>query len=106
MATRAELAREEEERKRSAAKRRAAAKAAKARAAKAPPAREKTHKETKATYAVEPPHEGKPSRKSTRKSANRSKSDTNFNLRESLQKGSPEARARRSRAKAVRTRGS
>jgi hypothetical protein len=60
----------------------------------------------KATYAPEPPHEGRPSRKSTRKSAHRVKPDSSFSLRESLQKGSPESRARRARAKSVRARGS
>lgn len=56
--------------------------------------RAKKHAGRKASYALEPPREGRPSRKSTRKSANRSKPDTNLNLRETRQKTSPEARAR------------
>lgn len=66
----------------------------------------KKRTERKATYAIEAPREGRPSRKSTRKSANRSKPDTNFNLREQQQKGSPEARFRKSRARTSRVRGS
>jgi len=61
----------------------------------------------KATYALESPAaDGRRSRKSTRGSANRAKPDTNFNLRESLVKGSPEARFRKARAKKTRVRGS
>jgi hypothetical protein len=60
-----------------------------------------------AAYAFESPAaDGRRSRKSTRSSANRSKPDTNFNLRESLVKGSPEARFRKARAKNTRVRGS
>jgi hypothetical protein len=62
--------------------------------------RSKKHAEKKATYALEESTAGaKPSRKSTRKSANRAKPDTNLTLRESLQKGSPEARYRKTSAK-------
>lgn len=62
---------------------------------------------SKAAYAFESPAaDGRRSRKSTRGSANRSKPDTNFNLRESLVKGSPEARFRKARAKNTRVRGS
>jgi hypothetical protein len=57
--------------------------------------RSKKHAEKKATYALEAPTEGRPSRKSTRKSANRAKPDTNLHLRDTRQKTSPEARARR-----------
>ena len=60
--------------------------------------RSKVHADKKATYALEPATSGRPSRKSTRKSANRSKPDTAFNLTEQLKKGSPEARFRRARA--------
>ncbi len=59
----------------------------------------------KATHAIEPDRKGRPSRESTRKSANRAKPDTNFNLREQRQKGSPEARFRRAAARAGRVRG-
>jgi hypothetical protein len=56
----------------------------------------------KATYAKEPaPAKGKrPSRKSTRASANRAKADTNLNLRSERAKSSPKARASASKAKA------
>jgi hypothetical protein len=67
--------------------------------------RSKKHAERKATHALEPDREGRPSRESTRKSANRAKPDTNLNLREELQKGSPEARFRRANAGAGRVRG-
>jgi hypothetical protein len=63
---------------------------------------DKKHAAKKATYALEDTANGRVSRKSTRKSANRAKSDTNFNLRENLQKGSPTARFRKASA---RTRG-
>ena len=76
----------------------------------APPAkrtRAKKHAEKKASYALETGDGGsRPSRKSTRKSANRSKPDANLNLREALQKGSPEARFRKERARRTRVRAS
>lgn len=55
----------------------------------------------KATYEKEPaPPKGKrPSRKSTRAGANRSKPDTNLNLRSERAKSSPKARARAAKAK-------
>ena len=60
---------------------------------------------SKAAYALESPAaDGRHSRKSTRGSANRLKTDTNLNLRESLVKGSPEARFRKARAKSSRVR--
>jgi hypothetical protein len=50
----------------------------------------------KATYALERrTANARPSRKSTRKSANRSKPDTNFELRRERKTNSPEARHRR-----------
>jgi hypothetical protein len=67
--------------------------------------RSKKHAERKATHALEPDREGRPSRESSRKSANRAKPDTNFNLREELQKGSPETRFRKADAGAGRVRG-
>ena len=64
------------------------------------------HVGKKATYAEEPKREhGPPSRKSSRKSANRSKPDSNLNLREEMQKGSPESTFRKTRAKRSRVRG-
>jgi hypothetical protein len=108
MATRSEKAHEEAVREAAEKKRKVAARkaAAKKAAKKAPAKPKKTHKQSKAVYAAEPPHEGRPSRRSTRKTVNRSKPDTGFTARESMQKGSPEARARRAKAKGVRARGS
>ncbi len=62
----------------------------------------------KASYAIEESKVGtRPARKSTRKSANRSKPDTNLNLREGRAKGSPEAKHDKAKAtsKAGRVRG-
>jgi hypothetical protein len=60
-----------------------------------------------ASYALElPAADGRRSRKSTRGSANRAKADTNFNLREAMVKGSPEARFRKAKAKRTRVRSS
>ena len=55
----------------------------------------------KATYALEPhAPRTRPSRKSTRSSANRSKPDANFQLREERRTRSPKARAtKRKRAR-------
>lgn len=61
----------------------------------------------KATYAQEAPAKtGKVSRKSTRKSANRSKPDTNLTLRQERRTRSPTTRARRATARKSRVRGS
>jgi hypothetical protein len=69
--------------------------------------REKAHSAKKATYALEQTASGaRPSRKSTRKSANRAKPDASFNRVEEQRKGSPESRYRKARARASRTRGS
>jgi hypothetical protein len=58
-----------------------------------------------ATYALEAPGPtGRPSRKSTRKSANRAKPDTSFNRTEQLKKGSPETRFRKTKARSARPR--
>lgn len=68
--------------------------------------RDKKHAARKATYALELSAPATtPSRKSTRKSANRSKPDTGFNLREMLLKGSPEARFARTAAQRTTMRG-
>src|SRR5262245_57701035 len=57
------------------------------------------HAAHKATHALEPRSKaGRASRKSTRSSANHAKSDTQFNLKEAIVKGSPEARYRRAAA--------
>jgi hypothetical protein len=65
------------------------------------------HARKKATYALEIAEKGQRStRKSTRKSANRSKPDATFNILESFVKGSPEARFRRARAQSKRVGGS
>ena len=105
MATKAERVREEDQRANGQAK---AAKAKKSAAAKrAPPrARAKGRTAGKATYAYEPPRPGKPSRKSTRKSANRAKPDVGLTATESTKKDSPEARFRKARDGATRVRGS
>ena len=62
--------------------------------------RAKKHAGRKATYALEDVTSAKPSRKSTRKSANRAKPDANLNARETLRKGSPESRFRKAHARA------
>ena len=67
--------------------------------------RRKKRSARKATYALEAPREGRPSRKSSRKSANRSKPDSALNITESVRKGSPEERYRRARARTLRPRG-
>jgi hypothetical protein len=103
MATKAERAREEDERAKGQAK---TAKAKKTAAKKAAPARAKGRTAGKATYAYEPPRPGKPSRKSSRKSANRAKPDVGLTATESTKKGSPEARFRKARDGATRVRGS
>jgi hypothetical protein len=72
----------------------------------APPgsrSRASKHAARKATYALET--SPRRSRKSTRKSANRAKPDTAFNVREEMTKGSPEMRAAKARARATRPRG-
>ena len=91
--------RRESEKKRKKAQRKADAQKARARA-------KKGHTETKATYALEPTADGKrPSRKSTRKSANHAKSDAALTRTEQQRKGSSDAAFRRSRARAARPRG-
>jgi len=105
MATRAEQFRTEEQRR---SKRKAARSASmKNKPKKASRPKRPGAAPRHASYAFEPPAaDGRRSRKSTRGSANRAKPDTNFNLRESLVKGSPEARFRKARAKNTRVRGS
>jgi hypothetical protein len=104
MATKAEEFHAEEER--------AAQKKNRKRAPKRGPVKKKqTHAEgrvaEKATYALEKTAEGKrPSRKSSRKSANRSKADASFNITEERKKTSSDARFRKDRAAKTRVRGS
>jgi len=103
MATRAEQARAETQREESKKKR---AKKARKKAATPPPKKRVTRTAAKATVAVEERGEKRPSRKSTRGSANRLKSDTNLVLREERAKTSPENRYRKQRARSSRVRGS
>jgi hypothetical protein len=73
---------------------------------KRPASHESAHAARKATYAFEAHEEHKrPSRKSSRKGANRLKADLAFNLREEMTKGSPEARHAKAAAQARRVRG-
>jgi len=68
---------------------------------------EKHHADVKATHAFEATAPGKrPSRKSTRGSANRAKPDAALNINEENRKGAPEQRARRARVKGTTVRGS
>ncbi len=100
MATRAERFRSDSERT-GRGGRRAAKKAT-----KRPAAHPGTHTASKVTYAREIHGTARPSRKSSRASANRAKPDTNFNLREEMVKGSAKSRSQRARARRVRVRGS
>ena len=69
--------------------------------------RESAHAASKATHALEETAPGeRPSRESTRGSANRAKADAALNITEETRKGSPENRARQRRAKETRVRGS
>jgi hypothetical protein len=94
MATRSEEYRSNEQRSGRAKKKTAK------KATGTPRSRAKKHAGRKATYALEDTGSAKPSRKSTRKSANRAKPDASLNVRETLQKGSPESRFRRAKAQA------
>jgi hypothetical protein len=67
---------------------------------------DKGHAGAKATRALEPARAGRPSRESTRKSANRAKSDAALNVTEETRKGAPPALARKARARRSRVRGS
>ena len=84
-------------------KRRKEAEAKKAKSAKAA---KKGRTETKATRAKETTEDGKrPSRKSTRKSANRSKADAALNGMEQLKKGSADSRFRKEQTRQKKVRG-
>jgi hypothetical protein len=68
--------------------------------------RASVHAASKATHAIEETSRGaRPSRESTRASANRGRPDVAMNLKEEKTRGSPENRARRSRAQSVKVRG-
>lgn len=106
MSTRAEKERADEQRHGETPAARKRAKARRTRAEKFGAAHPTARAGKKASYALErPSREGRASRKSTRAAANRMKADTNLNLREERQKGSPESRFRRSRVKAQRVKG-
>ncbi len=105
MATRAEQARSEEQRKHGTG--RSKPRVSRRKPKKAAWSHDKAHAASKATHALEDTAPGKrPSRESTRGSANRDKADTAFNLTEQTRKGSPENRARKARARVVKVRGS
>jgi hypothetical protein len=65
---------------------------------------DKAHAGRKATHALEV-SQGRPSRESTRGSANRSKADAAMNITEEVRKGAPTAVARRSQVSTTRVRG-
>ena len=104
MATRAEQAHADAQRTSKAGRRAAAKSKSKSGPAAAP---RRGRSASKATVARESPGpDGRTSRKSTRKSANHMKSTSTVEIREGIQKGSPEAKARRARARTSRVRGS
>jgi hypothetical protein len=65
----------------------------------------KRHAETKATHALEVTTSGRPSRKSTRASANRAKPDAPMELTNEYQKVAPRAVARQAQVERERVRG-
>lgn len=104
MATRADQYRSRQERTNGAARRKGRVAIKKPK--KATWAHDKAHAASKATHALEPTSPGKrPTRKSTRKSANRAKGDAAFNITEQVKKGAPSVRARNARARDARVRG-
>lgn len=106
MATRAQQFRANDQRKQSA-KAKPTRSASSTRSPRPDASQRTEHARKKATHALEITPPGKrPTRESTRGSANRMKPDTAFNLTESKVKGSPEARFRKARAAALRVRGS
>ncbi len=68
--------------------------------------REKHRAGTKATHALEVVVAGRPSRKSTRASANRAKPDAPRDVTEETRKGAPQMLAAKAQAQARRVRGS
>ncbi len=104
MATKAEQTRAEAEKKGPNPKK--AKKAAQKKTAKKAGASTNKKAGKKATFAKETTAPGKrPSRKSTRSSANRSKPDTNLTLRSERAKRAPENAAATAKARATRPRG-
>ena len=104
MATKAEQARSETERTHGKGPHKSHV--SKKKPKKAAWSHEKAHAASKATHALEETAPGKrPSRESTRGSANRAKPDSAFNLTEQAKKGSPTNRARKSRASVAKVRG-
>ncbi len=100
MATRAEQFRSEQE------KRGRPSRTSKRQPKKAAWKRTSTHAASKATHAFEQsPRGSRPSRESTRGSANRAKADSARNVTEQTTKGSPRNVAQRSRAKRAKVRG-
>ena len=105
MATRAEQFHADEQRTGKSAERKRAART-KPGVPASKRSRSKVHAAKKAAYALELPANAKrPSRRSSRSSANRSKPDTAYNAAEEIRKGSPESRYRKARARASKARG-
>jgi hypothetical protein len=65
----------------------------------------KRHAQVKATHALEVTRGGRPSRKSTRASANRAKADAPMTLSEDFRKSAPRVLAGRAQVKRERVRG-
>jgi hypothetical protein len=105
MATKAEQWKSEEERTHGTGKHKSHV--AEKKPKKATWSHDKHHAATKATHALEEVAPGtRPSRESTRGSANRNKSDAAANLTEQSKKGAPTNRARKSRVAGAKVRGS
>ncbi len=107
MATKAEAQHADTQRRGPTAKTRKRARARKTTSEKGGTSHESKRAAEKATYALEPtgPVGQRPSRKSTRASANRSKPDANLKRREDRAKRAPTNRLRKARAAASRVRG-
>jgi hypothetical protein len=105
MATRSERARADAQRKNAAKKRVTRPSNSKPGVAPRNRSRAKKRVEAKATYALDATTGARHSRRSTRKSANRARTDTSFELTQAREAESPEARFRVARAHATRTRG-
>jgi hypothetical protein len=108
MATRAEQFRSEEQRTHGKGlhKRPHKTHVSKKQPKKAAWSRNKPHAGAKATHALESVARGaRPSRESTRASANRAKPDSAFNLTEETKKGAPQNRARKARTRSLKVRG-
>ncbi|HXN33769.1 MAG TPA: hypothetical protein VN894_17995 [Polyangiaceae bacterium] len=104
MATKAERLRSEDQRTNGKGQHKSRASEKKPK--KAAWSHDKAHAASKATHALEDTAPGKrPSRESTRGSANRAKADAAFNVTEETKKGAPTNRARKSRANVLKVRG-